>query len=1238
MFVPWLHHRLLDRRATRLASVRRGARPRLEVLEPRTVPAVFNVNPGDAAGLIADINAANGNGQDNTINLSASTYDLTVIDNYWYGPNGLPAISSNLIMNGNGAVIKRDSTAANFRLFYVSGGFDGLAAGSLALADLTLDGGVARGGDGTGGGLGAGGAVFNQGNLNLNGVTLSGNEARGGNGGNGPGGGGGGGMGGNADGNGNGGGFGGSLGGTFGGSGGGGGGISGGGGGGGGFEASATGANASGTDGGAGGGLGGFGGAGGGAGAANGGDGGGAGGSSAQGGSGGAGGGFGSGGSFDNGGGGGGGGGAFGGGGGGGGGVGGGGGAGNLGGGNGGFGGGGGDAQLLDKPNGQGGFGGGNGGGDTFVGGGGGAGMGGALFNMFGTATVTNCTLTGDSAQGGNGSGNGGSGYGGAIFNLDGSLLLTFCTVADNTVAGGSGQTASGAEDGGAVYNLAYGNTISDGSAQSATTTITDCILAESTGGVDVVNNVVNVNNVNTATVHLKGPDLVMSSNGTISGTPTVTADPHLGSLQNNGGPTETMAITSSSVAFEAATTVDGVVTDQRGYTRPATPSLGAFDPQATAPATTATASNATAPFSAGAQNVTLTATVTSDAGVVNEGTVTFTVQLGSTVIGTATTSGTVNNGAASVSYVLPAGTAANTYAIDAVYNPGPDFSTSSDNTRTLTITPAATTTAAGNSTAPFSTAAQNVTLTTTVTSDAEVVNEGTVTFTVEQGTTVIGTATTSGTVSNGEASVSYVLPAGTAANTYAIDAVYNPGPDFSTSSDNTHTLTITPAATTTAAGDSTAPFSTAAQNVTLTTTVTSDAGVVNEGTVTFTVQLGATVIGTATTSGTVSNGAASVSYVLPAGTAANTYAIDAVYNPGPDFSTSSDTKHSLTVTEPPADLNGTVFFDYNANGVQNADEPGLAGQIVFLDLQNDGQLDPGDPSATTAASGAYVFSGLAAGTYTVRLEVNYPNVILTGPAEHTVTLSGANIGGVDFAIVPYEPAALVYTNADLYAPHPNPNVTTAYVQGLYHAILGRQAAAAGVAYWVAQLNNGRTQTQVVEAFVNSPEHREGEVQYYYQTFLGRSAAADPTSHFWVNMLLQTGDESAVVADILSSPEYTAKHSDNATFVASLYTNLLGREEDAGGAANWVALLAGGESRDALVEQFLESTEAADLAVASFYAADLHRAGDPTEVNWIDGLTSGSLTYSQVEVGFFTTIAHAGDEPEFYLNAAANTP
>jgi hypothetical protein len=599
---------------------------------PATVTIAQVTAPGAKVSLLDAIDASNNNavanpGDTTTINLATNaTYTLFYANSYLYGPSGL-AIDSNVTIHGNGATIARDTTAGtpNFRLFYVSGGMEA-APGSLTMDNATLENGEAHGGNsnGGGGGLGAGGAIFNQGTLALTAVTLTGNSAFGGQSGDsklGAGANGGGGIGGDAEAttvgtsaeDGNGGGFGATLASTagfggFGGTGGQGGKadvtdqLAGNGGGGGGFLAGTNGATSpvasfSNVVGGLGGGQGdlgtngGDGGQGGGGGAPDAGVGGG--GSNA----GGQGGGFGSGGLSD----------GFGGGGGGG--VGGGGGgvpavAGNgpvattAAGGNGGFGGGGGEGGNagVGTIGGVGGFGGGSGGGNGAVsgfgggnaasgGGGGGAGMGGAIFNMggaslhpgSGVATLINCTLTANRAQGGGATvGSAGSGYGGALFNLNAQATLTNDTLADNSVSGnGNSSFVLSPADGGAAYNLADGNDIDTGKPVTAALVLNNSILATSTGGAGNNPNDLGaqaINGAGTNTVTITGStNLVMSTDASpAAGVILSTANPNLGTLANNGGPTQTLLPAAGSAALGVGTASLSPTTDQRGLSRPA--------------------------------------------------------------------------------------------------------------------------------------------------------------------------------------------------------------------------------------------------------------------------------------------------------------------------------------------------------------------------------------------------------------------------------------------------------------------------------------------------------------------------------------------------------------------------------------------------------------------------------------------------------------------------------------------
>jgi hypothetical protein len=67
------------------------------------------------------------------------------------------------------------------------------------------------------------------------------------------------------------------------------------------------------------------------------------------------------------------------------------------------------------------------------------------------------------------------------------------------------------------------------------------------------------------------------------------------------------------------------------------------------------------------------------------------------------------------------------------------------------------------------------------------------------------------------------------------------------------------------------------------------------------------------------------------------------------------------------ATIRGAVFSDANADGIRNADEPGLPGVPVFIDANDNGSLDRGEESVIANRSGRYAFSGLARGTYAVR-------------------------------------------------------------------------------------------------------------------------------------------------------------------------------------------------------------------------------------------------------------------------------
>jgi hypothetical protein len=152
----------------------------------------------EEASLVAAIETANAEAGSDVLELAVGcTYEFaapyasdgTEYD-YWYGPSALPAIASDITLEGNGATIARASGSPPFRLFFVGANpadpdtfnYATPGAGVLTGRDVTLRGGLAEGGRALsgGGGAGLGGAIYNQGRVVLDRSNLTSNAAVGG--------------------------------------------------------------------------------------------------------------------------------------------------------------------------------------------------------------------------------------------------------------------------------------------------------------------------------------------------------------------------------------------------------------------------------------------------------------------------------------------------------------------------------------------------------------------------------------------------------------------------------------------------------------------------------------------------------------------------------------------------------------------------------------------------------------------------------------------------------------------------------------------------------------------------------------------------------------------------------------------------------------------------------------------------------------------------------------------------
>jgi len=173
--------------------------------------------------------------------------------------------------------------------------------------------------------------------------------------------------------------------------------------------------------------------------------------------------------------------------------------------------------------------------------------FGGGIWNCCALVALSNSTFTANQAIGGNGS------DGGAVHNT-GTLIVQSCTIVSN-VAGGA---INGAGGGGIRnYNFArLGNSII--ARNSTVGGETDAGGVFSSDGYNLIG----------ARSGSNGDGLTNGVSHDQVGTTNAPIDPLLGPLQDNGGPTPSMALLAGSPALEQGNSL-GLTTDQRGAPRP---------------------------------------------------------------------------------------------------------------------------------------------------------------------------------------------------------------------------------------------------------------------------------------------------------------------------------------------------------------------------------------------------------------------------------------------------------------------------------------------------------------------------------------------------------------------------------------------------------------------------------------------------------------------------------------------
>ena len=191
--------------------------------------------------------------------------------------------------------------------------------------------------------------------------------------------------------------------------------------------------------------------------------------------------------------------------------------------------------------------------------------VGGGIFNNSGTLTITNSTISGNSAAAGGGIAN--------------AFLGATLTITNSTISGNSAGNGSGIVNGfGATLNASF-ITVANNTGGSGLLNVFSAFFGS--GTINIKNSIVadnpagNCANDPGATFNSQGGNF--ASDGSCTGfTQKTSAQLKLGPLANNGGPTQTHALGAGSAAIDAAADCNlsnppggTASTDQRGVARP---------------------------------------------------------------------------------------------------------------------------------------------------------------------------------------------------------------------------------------------------------------------------------------------------------------------------------------------------------------------------------------------------------------------------------------------------------------------------------------------------------------------------------------------------------------------------------------------------------------------------------------------------------------------------------------------
>jgi hypothetical protein len=314
-------------------------------------------------------------------------------------------------------------------------------------------------------------------------------------------------------------------------------------------------------------------------------------------------------------------------------------------------------------------------------------------------------------------------------------------------------------------------------------------------------------------------------------------------------------------------------------------------------------------------------------------------------------------------------------------------------------------------------------------------------------------------------------------------------------------------------------------------------------------------------------------------------HSVTAVYGGDANFSGSTSTAVTETVTAAATTTSLTASPNPSTAGTPvtftatvSVNPPGTGTPTGTVTFSVDGT--PASTANLTGGVATFTTSSLAAGSHTV-----------TAAFTSSSTNFTASMGTVMQVVNQTTPTG--------------PPTNQCFVAQVYRDLLGREADAAGLAFWTSLLDQGQiSRFQFVIDIQNSLEYHTKAVTDLYNRLLHRPP--DPAGLIAsVSFLAHGGTLPQLEVILLSSDEYfiTRGGGTNAGFVMALFQDVLNRAIGPSELQLYLQAMANGFSRARIAQIVVTSPEASMVEVQALYAQFLHRPADPAGLSaWTNAL------------------------------------